>query len=32
MGMPRPVIRPAPNFSAEKDAEIIRKAMKGAGN
>ncbi|XP_060553939.1 annexin A7-like isoform X2 [Ruditapes philippinarum] len=31
MGMPRPVIRPAPNFSAEKDAEIIRKAMKGAG-
>lgn len=31
LGMPRPVIRPAPNFSAEKDAEIIRKAMKGVG-
>ncbi|XP_053385340.1 annexin A7-like isoform X2 [Mercenaria mercenaria] len=31
LGMPRPVIRPAQNFSAEKDAEIIRKAMKGAG-
>lgn len=29
--MPRPVIRPAQNFNAEKDAEIIRKSMKGAG-
>lgn len=31
LGMPRPVVRPAQTFSAEKDAEIIRKAMKGAG-
>lgn len=30
-GMPRAAVRPAPNFSAEKDAEVIRKAMKGAG-
>ncbi|WAQ96410.1 ANXA7-like protein [Mya arenaria] len=30
-GMPRPTVTPAPNFSAEKDAEVIRKAMKGVG-
>ena len=31
-GMPRPTICPAQNFNAEKDTEIIRQAMKGAGN
>ena len=30
--LPRPTIRPAQNFSAERDADIIRKAMKGMGN
>lgn len=30
-GAPRPVVRPAANFSAERDSDIIRKAMKGAG-
>ena len=29
--LPRPTIRPAANFSAERDADIIRKAMKGMG-
>ena len=27
----RPTVRPAPNFSAEKDCEALRHAMKGAG-
>nr|KAG5697878.1 hypothetical protein BaRGS_017135 [Batillaria attramentaria] len=27
----RPTVRPAPNFSAEKDCEAMRHAMKGAG-
>ncbi|XP_052267220.1 annexin A7-like isoform X2 [Dreissena polymorpha] len=31
MGMPRPTVRAAPSSSAEKDAEVIRNAMKGAG-
>lgn len=30
-GAPRGTVKAAPNFSAEKDADIIRKAMKGAG-
>ena len=29
--LPRPTIRPAANFSAERDADVIRKAMKGMG-
>lgn len=29
--VPRPTIRPAANFSAERDTDIIRKAMKGMG-
>ena len=29
--LPRPTIRPAANFSAERDTDIIRKAMKGMG-
>ena len=29
--IPRPTIRPAANFNAERDTDIIRKAMKGMG-
>ena len=31
VGLPRPTVRPSQNFSAERDAETIRKAMKGMG-